>query len=414
MVPALRRVLHKRDASIKYIIKNVEYETGHDEKTPYDFAKDLASEINTFTGSSRFKDEDRISLVMHSQGGLVGAIWMFQSLLDNPEYSPRKTVERLDSFITLGTPFWGAKMAKWGSQMKALTKQFGVKVPVPFGHKELDEMSFGSDTIYDFRQALIDPQYQTQINFLKKHVRLLNVAGVADVLNPLGIFVSGVDQYEDDGAVPLASARFNFLYNQSIKEDYDDQDKLCLDNMREINIAPYVVVNALHYSPVSEMTNFSGIAQVPKNCIKNENYPHPAFSYIWKHILRHPVEQLDKKLGNFKTILLDINIRIDQQKNHQANDLKIEFFTIDGKSLSGSNIEISNALELYSKGIRQSSVNTNHLRYYFTGHIKRVLDNRKETLLIAISKKGFKSRLIEVEVKTACSTFVDINLIPRL
>lgn len=249
MVPALRRVLHKRDSTVKYIIKNVEYETGHDEKTPYDFAKDLASEINKFIQSTRFKKEDRISLVMHSQGGLVGAIWMFQSLLDNPDYSPRKAVEHLDSFITLGTPFWGAKMATWGSQMKALTKQFRVKVPVPFGHKELDEMSFGSDTIFDFRQALIDPQYQAQINYLKNHVRLLNVAGVADVLNPLGIFVSGVDQYEDDGAVPLASARFNFLYSHSIKENYGEKDKVRLDNMREIDLAPYVVVNALHYSP---------------------------------------------------------------------------------------------------------------------------------------------------------------------
>lgn len=161
------------------------------------------------------------------------------------------------------------------------------------------------------------------------------------------------------------------------------------------------------------MTNFSGIAQIPKNCIREENYPHPTFSYIWKHILRHPVEQLDKKLGNFKTILIDLNIRLDHPDNQHPNDLKIEFLTLDGNGLAGSNIEVSNAIELYSKGIRQSTVNANNWRYYVTGHIKRVLNNRKETCLISVSKKGFRSRLIEIEVKTACSTFVDINLIPN-
>ncbi|MGE0268962.1 MAG: esterase/lipase family protein [Candidatus Omnitrophota bacterium] len=412
MVPALRRTLHKKDPSTKYVIKNVIYETGHDEKTSYDFAKDLASEINRLIQSSRFKEDDKFSLIMHSQGGLVGAIWMFQSLLENPEYSPKKAVDHLDAFITLGTPFWGAKIATWGSQMKTLTKQVGVKIPVPFGQKELEEMSFGSDTIFDFRQALIEPQYRPQIEYLRSRVRFLNVVGVADAFNPLGIFVSGVDKYEDDGAVPMASARFNFLYSQSIKADYDANDRVRLENMQEVTLAPYVVVNALHVSPVPEMANFSGIAQIPKNCIKNENYIHPTFSYIWKHILGYPVEQVDKKLGDFKTVLIDINIRIDHQQTLHNDDLKIEFRSLDGSGLSGSNIEISNAFELYSKGNRRSSGNTNHWRYYYTGHIKRQLDNRKETLLMVVSKNGYKSRLFEIEIKTACSTFVDLNLIP--
>lgn len=407
MVPALRRVLRKKDHSAKFVIKNVEYKTGHDELSSYDFAKDLAAEINKV----HLKEDDKISLIMHSQGGLVGAIWMFQSLLENPDYSPRKAVEHLDAFITLGTPFWGAKIATWGNQMKVLTKQFGVNVPVPFGHKELEEMSFGSDTIFDFRQALIDPQYQEHIEFLRNQVRMLNIIGVADTLNPLSIFVSGVNQYEDDGAVPLASARFDFLYTQSIKDSYSPNERTGLDHLREIVLAPYVVANTLHYSPVPEMPNFSGIAQIPKGCTKDECFPHPTFRYIWEHILRQPVEQLDKNLGGFKTILIDVNIRIDDREKQAMNDIKIEFLTLDGLSLAGSNIEISNTFELYSKGMRRSGSNS-HGRYYFTGHIKRALGNRRETLLLSVSKKGYRSRLIEIEVKAACSTFVDINLIP--
>ena len=109
---------------------------------------------------------------------------MFQSLKGNPDYSPPEVIEQLDAFITLGTPFWGAKIAVWGAEMKALTRQLGINIPVPFGKNQLDQMSFGSDMIYDFRQALIDSEHRHHIEYLRERVRFLNVVGVADVLNP--------------------------------------------------------------------------------------------------------------------------------------------------------------------------------------------------------------------------------------
>ena len=84
------------------------------EKTPYDFAKDVTAIIKKTTESNHFKDEDKISLIMHSQGGLIGSIWMFQSLMSTEGYGSPEEIEHLDSFITLGSPFWGAKSAQWG------------------------------------------------------------------------------------------------------------------------------------------------------------------------------------------------------------------------------------------------------------------------------------------------------------
>jgi len=209
MSKALPKMLNEKDPDTKYIVRSIEYDTGNNEKTPYEFAQDVDLVIRKTTDSERFKEEDKISMIMHSQGGLIGSIWVFQSLMSQPGYNTPETVRHLDAFITLGTPFWGAKSAKWGNEFKNLTDQLGVDVPLPYGKQELEEMSFGSDMIYDFRMAMIDPQYQQHIDYLRNNVRFLNIVGVADLLNPLGIFVSGTGKYEDDGAVPLSSARFN-------------------------------------------------------------------------------------------------------------------------------------------------------------------------------------------------------------
>ena len=412
MVKALRRLLSEMDPDTRYVIKNVEYETGNDEKAPYDFAKDLAAIVNETTRSIFFNDNDKFSLIMHSQGGLIGSIWLFQSMLDTPEYSPSSSIDHLDAFITLGTPFWGAKVAQWGYELKVLAKRLRIKIPLSVGEQELFQMSFGSDMIYDFRQAILDPQYNEIIDKLRGQVRFLNIVGVADILNPIGIFVSGVGQYEDDGAVPLASARFNFLAVQSIKNDYKDNDRVGIEQTREINLAPYVVVNAMHRSPAPEQENFFGIAQVPKKCINDENYGHPTYPYIWRHILGKPVEQLDTKLGDFKTFLLDVNIRIQGVEPGRCEDIKINLTQLDGKPLSESNIEVSKAVELYSKGQRQSVEHPNQFRFYFTGHIRKKLEHRKEGVLLHISKEGCRSRLIEVELKSTYSSFIDVNLIP--
>ncbi|MCA9401708.1 MAG: hypothetical protein KC713_08780, partial [Candidatus Omnitrophica bacterium] len=251
---ALHKILNAKDPHTKYIIKPIEYDTGNNDKTPYDFARDIDLTIKRYTAQADFKAEDKFSMIMHSQGGLVGSIWIFQSMLSSPGYSTPETIKHLDAFITLGTPFWGAKTAQWGHDIKLLTQKLGVEVPLPFGRRELEQMSFGSDMIYDFRRAVIDEQYKGFILQLEEQVRFLNVVGVADIMNPLGIFVSGSEKYEDDGAVPISSARFNFLYHEALDPDYLPGSVSNLENTSLVDIhAPYVVVNAMHRSPLPEL-----------------------------------------------------------------------------------------------------------------------------------------------------------------
>ena len=413
MKKALESVLNKANGDFEYSVKGIEYDTGNDHKTPYDFAKDINTVIQKTTASGKFKKEDKISLIMHSQGGLVGSIWLFQSMQSTLGYATPDVIEHVDAFITLATPFWGAKTAQWGSEIKSLAKRLKTDLPLPFGQKELEQMSFGSDMIYDFRQAMINPEFKPTIDYLKKHIRFLNIVGVADVLNPLGIFISGSKKYEDDGAVPLSSARFDFLYLKSLKDNYEKGDRVLRKEMQSIEMSPYIVVNALHRSPVPELKNFASIVQITKDCIDNKDCDHPSFSYIVDHLLGKEVYQKDEKLGDFKTFLMDINIQLPEDLKFKKEDIKIKFFKLDGKSLKNSNIEISHALELNSEGRRWSEEHPNYLRAYFMGRIKRYLPNRKSTVLLKISAKGLKTRLLEVEVKESYSTFVEVNMLKR-
>lgn len=411
MSKALSRILNKKDPDTKYIIRSIEYNTGDNEKTSYEFAQDVDLIIKRTTASAKFKDKDKISFIMHSQGGLIGAIWVFRSLMLAPGFSDPETVEHLDAFITLGSPFWGAKTAQWGSEMKALATKLDIDIPLPYGKRELEQMSFGSDQIFDFRMAMIDQQYQHHIKYLKDNIRFLNIVGVADVLNPLGIFVSGTGKYEDDGAVPLSSARFNFLYNQNIDSVYEEGDVLTLENVKEIDMAPYVVVNAMHRSPLPELANFAGIAQIPKKCINREDCGHPTFPYIWNHILGNKIEQLDDSLGNFRTFLLDINLRVDAEKVYECEDINLEITKLDGSPLEKSNVEISKFYELYAEGRRSSQRYPNQCRYYYTGTLKKFLEGRRESILIKISALGLKTRYVEMRLKESYSSFVDVNII---
>jgi len=414
MRKALSSTLLRENPQVEYIVDSFEYETGHDEKTPYDFAIDFAQELKqeiTDHPDQWNSKQDRISLLMHSQGGLVGSIWLFQSLSGNPAFSPN-VAGNVDAFITLGTPFWGAKMAEFGQTFFQLSSRIGIDIPLPFGDRELEEMSFGSDTIHDFRNALIDLSKKDIIDFIKKNIRTLNIAAVARVLNPLGLFVSGGQDYEDDGAVPLSCAKFNFLYVQSFKEKYQKNDIVKSHHIKEINLAPFLAVDALHRSPLPEVDPFWGIAQAPRACIADAHCSHPSFQYIWKHLLG---QKVNTSAGipeeDFKSFLIDLNIRVPGfWRDIPWEDFIITFLNREGGPLNREKIEIVNSKELYSSGQKRSKKNSNHYRFYYSGNIYQKGDGPK-MVIMKIELKNFKTRIIEMILKKSYSTYVDVNLV---
>ncbi|MCA9405454.1 MAG: hypothetical protein KC684_02875 [Candidatus Omnitrophica bacterium] len=409
MEEALTRALNKHDPTTTYLVKSIEYDTGNDEKMPYDFARDINQEIESVISLGNLKTRDEFSLIMHSQGGLVGSIWIFQSLQSTPGFASPELIKHLDAFITLGTPFWGAKVARWGSEVKDITHQWKLDLKVPFGKQELEQMTFGSDMIFDFRISMIDPEYEKYIDYLKHHVRFLNIVGVADVLNPLGVFVSGTQQYEDDGAVPISSGRFNFLYTQSIKNSYEEGDVVTLKNMRSVEMAPHLVVKGVHKSPFPQIKHLGDLPQTPSDCLHNEDCDDPTFPHIWRHILREKLKK-DNVPENFRSFLLDVNVRLPETESDQCRDINIEIRQLNGDLLEDAKIKLSKFYEFYSEGMYASQKYPGHCRFYFTGSIESPGRNRKEALLLKFSAPGFKSRDVQVQLRGSYSSFVDINL----
>ncbi|MCK5215688.1 MAG: hypothetical protein KAR05_10085 [Candidatus Omnitrophica bacterium] len=210
----------------------------------------------------------------------------------------------------------------------------------------------------------------------------------------------------------MPSARFDFLYSSSLKDEYEENDRVRLDNMKEIHMSPFIVVNAAHLSPAPDLKEFSGVAQVPKRCVSDKECDHPTFRYVWNHILNRQVVSQEKLLSaGLKSFLIDLNIRADSPKEHSLKGFKIDFFQLDGAPLKYSNVEISAFVELYSEGRVRSKEIPNQYRFYFTGNIKDLEKGKEAAVLMRSSVNGLRSRFVEVRIKQGYTTFVDINLI---
>lgn len=413
MDKALTKVLNARNPEVEYIVESIEFDTGNDEKNIYDFAKDIDLQIMRVTAAGTFQNEDKISFVMHSEGGLIGSVWLFQSLLGRSGFSPPSLIQHIEAFITLGTPFWGAKSAEFGRNIDGFLSSFGIDLDVPFGTKELEDMSIGSDLINDFRMALVDPKHKDDIVLLKENVRFLNIAAAAQVLDALGIFASGGEKYEDDGAVLLPSARFNFLFNRSLLDPYEEGSRVSLTNTKEIDFAPCIIVNGMHRAPIPELMEFADIVYVPNACIDDEYCEHPTFKYIWKQILGEDITQEEVEQSNFRSFLIDLNVHISDEASFMCEDIEIDFSQLDGSSLEGSNVEISSIFELFSEGKNKSKKYHDQCRFYFTGNIAKTAGQGMNAVLMRVRGQRLRTRYVEVLLKQSYSSYVDINLLSK-
>src|SRR5690606_34587065 len=109
---------------------------------------------------------------------------------------------KVDSFITLSTPYWGSSMAIIGERF-FFTLPEDVKNPLsPVGKIELQEMSYGSATIKSLQEKYDDIYTNT-------HVRFLAIGGLKRDYNPI--------YGEDDTTVSVYSSRpDHFSLNETV------------------------------------------------------------------------------------------------------------------------------------------------------------------------------------------------------
>jgi len=416
MQQALTNVLPKLEDRYSYDVVNFEYDTANDNKDTYVFARELGNAIHAHFEASGAAPQagEKISLVMHSQGGLIGMIWMTRAFSGDAEYHP-EYAPFVDGYITLGTPFWGAKIAMFAGLLKKSPFEFISFLPT--GRVQLREMSFGSETIFRFRQRIMQEEFLPILAKMRQQVRPLHLAGVARDLKFLSPFVTGRTEYEDDTAVPLPCARFDFIYAKSDKTSYSSGDRLKWEGFGETRLSKFIVVDALHLSPFPDRKALPGLAQIPKACVNDLQCKHPTFHYVVDQLLGRPMSSDESLLAKMTSFLLDLNVRLPSGHGLSANDFKIKFKT------KADDVRIGKAVELYSKGRSKAVRNPEYVRFYYTGTIansflppeersgeEEEVQFRDKVVEVSVSAPGYKTRIVEAKVRATYSTFIDLKL----
>lgn len=379
------------------------YETGSDTKDVRVFSRELGDFIaNKFKANRGLNPEDKFSLVLHSQGGLIGLELVLRSFMGDPLYHP-ELKDHLDAFVTMATPYWGAKIAIFAKRMLPILSYLHIPFVDNFGDLELQDMELTSDFSVEMRKSLIDLKNQELIRKIKKQARFLVFSGVTEGLNSLTPIVTGKDIYEDDTAVPLPSSRMDFIYY--IDSDLPHTNVTWPSEFKETNfISPqnYIVVNALHVSPFTSSSKFPDIVRIPEKCMREtfKDCPHPTYPSLVEHLFKLERTQVrTKPIASFG-IDFKLNIKgfsIDRSK------LSLSFNPMTAGVKIGKDSELYNRVERWNKN--------GDFRLYHTGYIdpkQAVSSSGKVEMIVRLP--GFKERTVVVPVKPAMSSYVELNL----
>ncbi len=280
----------------------------------FEYGEELLSD---FLDQKVFKDrplqpQDKISFVAHSQGGLVTSIWYVDTLISaalkqeglykKDLAKMAKYADQVETIVTLGTPFWGSKIA---TRFTDPTKFDPSKPFNLFNPEEMNEMAFGSNTIYQFRRSTISLTGAKRIRE-KFKAHMVNIVGVfpkneeklyyKNAKNDDWFKVSkavlrfiqdkffkigfGDDRYESDVAVLVPSGRMKFLYAEDLTKAGAAKE-ITGDSYQEADFYAnndWIVTESVH-SPIFPSYNV-GMAYIPKSCEELSECVHPTYRYV--------------------------------------------------------------------------------------------------------------------------------------
>lgn len=323
---ATKQYLNILTPNYEIITTNFVYATGKSEKQgAIDFAvgpEGLGAFIKKQFAERPLTSQDKISLVAHSQGGLVSYMWYFSAIIAQGDgYIYAKQV---DSIITLGTPFWGSKIASVltdenNINIIPLIKKFA---PDEFkmSRREIADLAYGSDTVDAFRKVAIEidnnPTLAAEIE--KLPVRLVNIIGILPsdrnhlfssasrsgnliskttktVINLIyDIFTrsyAGSTRVESDIAVPVPSSRWNFIYTPTklITQNTVINQTEYKDFSHLLDSSKFLFTESAHLPFDNE--NTLSMAYINKACMAAESCEHPTFRYMIQHLANCKTER---------------------------------------------------------------------------------------------------------------------------
>ncbi len=243
------------------------YATRDAKLSTFDFARTFDDFSKAKLKKNAFSETDRVTLIMHSQGGLIGSIWLLRIRETNPAL-----YKQIDSFITLSTPFYGSKIARLGKQILYSLAAENNNPISPMGKVQLNDMSYGSPTI-----LFIEENF-TRI-FEGNHIRFLSLSGEKAISNK--------DFGEGDTTVSPYSANPNHY-------SYDFSKDSPVEN-HHMGIVPYTSVKGTHIPVLSK-----GIAHVGRDCLIFKDCHHQGLALIVAHLKGEDTELPARQFHKFR------------------------------------------------------------------------------------------------------------------
>lgn len=387
MQDALTAHLPAAEPGFRVDVFSFEYDTLDAVKRTTDFARDLDAALDAkFPGGPR--PGDRLSFVMHSQGGLVGLAWLEHAAVDDD--ASRALLARMDAFVALATPWWGSKVAtltRYAEPLLATKRDAPARAPAD---AQLRDMSFGSDALVARRRALVASTLPRPPG-----LRPLAIGSYVAWLAPLAPVAAGADLYEDDTAVLLPSSQPNFLW-------VDARDGAARSG--EAVFAPSLVVDAIHLSPAVESPQASrGIAQVQSACVDDAACDHPTFPLVLAHLARKPVDASRDRRPAMTSFLVDVVVGYDPARAGAATAVNVALEPI------GDGVVIGERDEPMSTGRSLVATAVDEARVYFVG---RAPKGGAGAVRVKVTAPGHAPLVVEAPVRAAQTTFVDARLTP--
>lgn len=324
LLPALADQLEQINPNYDYVIKDFKYASGEKgaeiERFVSEFENYLVKEIPVLN------EGDKISMVAHSQGGLVGYVWYLKTL-DGVDLKQRSYMEKVNGFVTLGAPFWG-------SRTTFLLKKFipnediqdFIFEKMKYGDQEITDLTAASEKIYGYFSRMAS---KNSVNIFYDP-RMLNVVGVVPAkkgdevpknkflkfINDLKKKVVKVFDYrlnvgvrwESDQAVNVSSGRLGFYYYSDDIRQYmqlEKQNNLIMtdfDYSRFFKTDPKMIfVEAVH-SKASGYPSYP-IAQVPVECMEPDQCKHPTYVHVLKHLANCEAAQSGCRMDRYTSIV---------------------------------------------------------------------------------------------------------------
>lgn len=340
------------------------YSTGESSLSTTDFASDLSVFIDQKMIENNFGENDKITFIMHSQGGIVGSLWLLKARYERPDL-----YAKMDSFITLSTPYWGSTMALIGRRF-FFTLPPEIDNPIsPLGRLELRDMSFGSPTIKSMQEHF------EQIYGGNTHIRFLAVGGLKRDYN--------AEYGEDDTTVSVYSSRPDH-YGLIERFNPKSENTLSDSEFYKTDLVKFVPVTATHFK-----IEIPGVAKIEDKCLIKDECKHPSIDHVVRHLNGESV-QTDPKFS-FRKYRVQLFLKGWEGLVEDKDDVVLSLVKPHGEK---EDVDFS---------VKRDSV----LLATFSGILK---DTEEHKINLQLKIKGKVVREYNAPVKGGFTTFLNLQM----